>query len=171
VHPSTYLAAPLARLSNVSSIDPTAAFPFGAGIGYTSFAWDKPTVRASEVATDGWIELGITVRNTGDRAGADVVQVYLHDPVASVVRPAQRLVGFRKVRLDAGGSVRLTVRVPADAASFPGRHGARIVEPGELVLSFGRSSAELVAEQRVVLTGAVREVGFDRELHPVWHES
>ncbi|HWR85341.1 MAG TPA: glycoside hydrolase family 3 N-terminal domain-containing protein [Rhodoglobus sp.] len=171
VHPSTYLAAHLARRTGVSSIDPTAAFPFGAGIGYTSFEWSDASVEASEVATDGTVELSITVRNTGDRAGADVVQLYLHDPVASVVRPVQRLVGFRKVRLDAGDSIRLTVTVPADLASFTGRDGRRIVEPGELVLAFARSSDDLVAEQRVVLTGAGREVGFDRELHPHWRES
>jgi beta-xylosidase len=171
VHPSTYLAAPLARRSGVSNLDPTAAFPFGSGIGYTAFEWSDASAQATEVATDGTVELSITVRNAGDRAGSDVVQLYLHDPVASVVRPVQRLIGFRKVRLDAGAEVRLTVAVPADLASFTGRDGRRIVEPGELVLSFARSSAELVAEQPVVLTGPVREVGFERELHPIWHEA
>jgi beta-xylosidase len=108
------------------------------------------------------------VRNLGDRAGADVVQLYLSDPVATVVRPMQRLIGFRKVALAAGEGVRLTVDVPADLASFPGLDGARIVEPGELVLGFGRSSGDIPLSVGVVLEGAVRTVGFDRALHAAW---
>jgi beta-xylosidase len=97
-----------------------------------------------------------------------VVQLYLHDPVASVVRPVRKLIGFAKLRLQVGESARLSVRVPAELAAFTGRSGERIVEPGELVLSFGRSSSDQVAEHRVVITGPTRVVGFDRPLHPEW---
>lgn len=166
--PSTYLAAPLARRSAVSNVDPTAAFPFGAGIGYSPIEWSDFAADADELATDGAVELSLTVRNAGDRDGAEVVQLYLHDPVASVVQPVRRLIGFRKVRLAAGEAVRLSVRVPADLAAFTGRSRERVVEPGELVLAFGRSSGELVSEHRVVVTGPARVVGLDRALHPEW---
>jgi beta-xylosidase len=166
--PSTYLASPLARTTGVSTVRVDAAFPFGHGLGYSPFEWTEPSVETAAVATDGIARVSVTVRNVGDRAGADVVQLYLSDPVATVVRPMQRLIGFRKVALAAGEGVRLTVDVPADLASFPGLDGARIVEPGELVLGFGRSSGDIPLSVGVVLEGAVRTVGFDRALHAAW---
>jgi beta-xylosidase len=166
--PSTYLASPLARTTGVSTVRVDAAFPFGHGLGYSPFEWTEPSVETAAVATDGIARVSVMVRNIGDRAGADVVQLYLSDPVATVVRPMQRLIGFRKVALAAGEGVRLTVDVPADLASFPGLDGARIVEPGELVLGFGRSSGDIPLSVGVVLEGAVRTVGFDRALHAAW---
>jgi beta-xylosidase len=169
--PSTYLVSPLAAKSGVSTIDPTPAFPFGSGIGFTTFEWSDPDPIVAEAPTDGALRLAMTVRNTGDRAGAEVVQLYLHDPLASVVRPIQRLIGFVKVRLEPGAAARVEVEVPAALASFTASPGRRIVEPGELVLSFGRSSADMPLRSTVLLTGGVREVGFDRPLHPVWQVS
>lgn len=168
--PSTYLASPLAQTTGVSSVKVGAAYPFGHGLSYTSFDWSDAGVAAPVIGTDGTARLTVTVRNTGDRAGSDVVQLYLNDPVASVVRPVQRLVGFRKVPLEPGESVRLTVDVPADLASFPGPTGQRIVEPGDLVLGFGRSSGDIPLTVDVALDGPQRTVGFDRALHPVWGE-
>ena len=94
--PSTYLAAPLGQASGVSNIDPTPAFAFGHGIGYSSFAWtDPPHPRRCSTTRS---SVALTVTNTGERDGADVVQLYLPDPVASVVRPTRRLVGLRTGR-------------------------------------------------------------------------
>jgi beta-xylosidase len=166
--PSTYLAATLGQANRVSTIDPGAAFPFGAGIGYTGFEWSGLEADTASMDTGGAVEMSLTVANTGDRAGADVVQLYLHDPVASVVRPVQRLIGFRKVRLEPGESARLSVRVSAELASFTGADLRRIVEPGELVLGFGRSSADIPLTHTVAVTGATRVLGAHRALHPVW---
>jgi beta-xylosidase len=166
--PSTYLASTLAQRSSVSNIDPTARYPFGHGLGYTSFAWSDLRVEAGGATTEGAVLMSLTVENTGDRAGAEVVQLYLHDPVAPVVRPVQRLVGFRRVELEPGASVRLSVEVPADLAAFTGRDGRRIVEPGSLVLGFGRSSADLPLEASVELVGPVRVVDHTRAMHPAW---
>jgi beta-xylosidase len=168
--PSTYLASPLARSTGVSSVKVGAAYPFGHGLSYTSFDWSDAAADASVIGTDGAARLTITIRNTGSRAGAEVVQVYLNDPVASVVRPVQRLVGYRKVVLEPGEAVRLTVEVPADLAAFTGVTGDRIVEPGELVVGFGRSSGDIPLTVPVTLDGAVRIVGSDRAFHPVWTE-
>jgi beta-xylosidase len=164
--PTTYLAAPLARASGVSNIDPTAAFAFGHGLSYTSFEWsDFESVSPIELATDGAIEAALTVSNTGRRSGVDVVQVYLHDPVASIVRPVQRLVGFARVELDAGASARIRFSVPADLAQFTGRDGVRVVEPGALELRFARSSSDTAFTQHVTLTGPARAVDHTRQLH------
>ncbi len=160
--PSSYLGAPLAMSSAVSNIDPTPAFWFGHGRSYTTFAWEGFAASATEF--DDEVDLTLTVRNTGDRAGAEVVQLYLRDPVASVVRPVRRLIAYHRVGLEPGESATVTFRVPADLASFTGRDGRRIVEPGEIVLEFSRSAGEAVWEASLLLTGPTRVVDHTRRL-------
>jgi beta-xylosidase len=163
--PTTYLGARLAHASEVSNIDPTPAFGFGHGLSYTTFAWDDLAVDAEEAETHGEFGLALTVRNTGERPGTEVVQLYLHDPVASVVQPVQRLVGYTRVPLAPGESRRVRVTVPADLASFTGRNGRRVVEPGLLELRLSRSSTEPCLTAKVRLTGEPREVDHTRRLH------
>ncbi|WP_448809101.1 beta-xylosidase/alpha-l-arabinosidase [Agromyces bauzanensis] len=164
--PTTYLAAPLARANGVSNVDPTAAFPFGHGLGYATFEWLSFTCDDQESGVDGEATVRLRLRNSGDRAGTEVVQLYLHDPVASVVRPVQRLVGYARAELAPGEEAEVHFTVPADLASFTGLAGHRIVEPGEIVLSAGRSSADLPFAHTVRLTGRTRRVDHTRRLHP-----
>ncbi|WP_345643121.1 beta-glucosidase [Streptomyces tremellae] len=165
--PSTYLAPPLAGRSAVSSVDPTPAFAFGHGLTYTTFGWSDLVVSAASAPTDGRLALSFTVTNTGRRRGTEVAQLYLHDPVASVVRPVQRLIGWARTTLGPGESARVGVGVPADLASFTGVDGRRIVEPGALELRLASSAAEADTRLRaaVELTGPVREVDHTRRLH------
>jgi hypothetical protein len=151
--------------------DPTPAFPFGHGLSYTTFEYadlhldERPAGGAPlEVPTDGSVDVSLTVRNTGDRDGAEVVQLYLHDPVASVVRPVRQLVGFARVPLAPGASARVTFDLHTDRTSFTGRDLRRIVEAGDLALQVGASSEDLRLEGRVRLTGPERTVGVDRVL-------
>ncbi|WP_432090634.1 beta-glucosidase [Streptomyces sp. NRRL F-5630] len=163
--PGTYLRAPLAGPSDVSALDPSPAYPFGHGLAYTSFAWtDLSAQTPDEVSTDGTIRLALTVTNAGERAGTEVVQVYLHDPVASVVQPEQRLIGAARVPLAPGASARVHVEIPADTASFTGLAGRRVVEPGALEFRLSASSTDHRQRYGVRLTGPVREVGYDRAL-------
>lgn len=164
--PSTYLAAPLARSSGVSNIDPSAAFAFGHGLGYSSFEWGALEHGPEAIPVDGTAVLRLRVRNMSERRGAEVVQVYISDPVASVVRPVQRLVGFSRVELGGGESVDLTIDIPTDVTSFTGTAGDRIVEPGDIEIGLGASSSDIRISHTVRLVGAVRTVGFERELHP-----
>ncbi|MCP3767947.1 MULTISPECIES: beta-glucosidase family protein [unclassified Streptomyces] len=166
--PTTYLGARLAQLSEVSNIDPTPAFGFGHGLTYTEFAWNDLEVEAQEASTDGEFTLALTVRNTGDRPGTEVVQLYLHDPVASVVQPVQRLVGYTRLELDPGEARRIHVTVPADVASFTGRDGRRVVEPGELELRIAASSTDTRLMATVTLTGPQRQVDHTRRFHAVF---
>lgn len=161
--PGTYLSAPLGRRSGVSSVDPTAAFPFGHGLSYTSFSWSARAT-SDEWAVDGDAEVEVLVTNTGDRAGADVVQLYLHDPVAQVTRPVVRLVGYARVALEAGESALVTFAVPADVTAFTGRSGARVVEPGDVELRVARSSADASDALALRLTGDLRTVDHTRRL-------
>ncbi|WP_434598909.1 beta-glucosidase [Streptomyces sp. A5-4] len=164
--PSTYLAARLGHSSDVSSVDPTPAFGFGHGLTYTAFEWSDLVVEHGRASTEGEFTLSCTIRNTGARQGTEVVQVYLHDPVASVVQPVQRLIGYVRLELNAGRAARVRVTVPADLASFTGRDGHRIVEPGDLELRLSASSTDTRLTARVRLTGPVRMVDHTRRLHP-----
>ncbi|MCF3960912.1 glycoside hydrolase family 3 C-terminal domain-containing protein [Streptomyces fuscigenes] len=165
--PSSYLAAHLAGPSSVSSIDPTPAYAFGHGLTYTSFAWSDLDVTVPRTTTGGELALSFAVRNTGTRPGTEVAQLYLHDPVASVVRPVQRLVGWARFTLGPGQEARIGMTVPADLASFTGADGRRVVEPGALELRLATSAAADAIRLRATteLTGPVREVDHTRALH------
>ncbi|WP_037842117.1 beta-glucosidase [Streptomyces sp. NRRL F-6628] len=163
--PSTYLAARLGHASEVSHADPTPAFGFGHGLTYTAFTWSDLVVEREQASTEGEFILSCTVRNTGGREGTEVVQVYLHDPVASVVQPVQRLIGYVRLGLRPAEAARVRMTVPADLASFTGREGRRIVEPGALELRLGASSTDTRLVARLTLTGPVRTVDHTRRLH------
>ena len=167
--PATYLSPKLGHRSEVSSVDTTPAFPFGHGLTYTTFEWSDATVVGETAAgntwpVDGEAAVAVTVSNTGDRAGTEVVQLYLHDPVAQTTQPVVRLIGYQRLPLEPGEAARVTFTVPADLASFTGLAGRRIVEPGDVELRFGRSAEDITATVPLRLTGAVREVGPGRRL-------
>jgi beta-xylosidase len=149
----------------VSSVDPTPAFGFGHGLTYTAFEWSDLLLERGRASTEGELTLSCTVRNTGARKGTEVVQVYLHDPVTSVVQPVQRLIGYVRLGLEPGRAARVRMTVPADLASFTGREGHRIVEPGDLELRLSASSTDTRLTARVTLTGPVRTVDHTRRLH------
>ena len=113
--PGTYLQPPLgAEHSGTSNLDPTPLFPFGHGRSYTVFTIDDLRLSSAEVPTDGEFTASVRVRNTGSRAGEEVIQLYLHDVVATVARPVRQLVGFTRVALDAGAAADVSFRVHAD---------------------------------------------------------
>ncbi|MBG0853128.1 glycoside hydrolase family 3 C-terminal domain-containing protein [Streptomyces spinoverrucosus] len=163
--PWTYLQPPLGLAGEVSNLDPTPLYPFGHGRSYTTFEWtDAEGDPQTTIGTDGTYDLSVTVRNTGDRAGAEVVQLYLHDPVASVTRPDVRLIGYERVELEPGDSRRVTFHFHPDLSSFTDRSGRRVVEPGELELRLAASSTDVRHTARLTLTGPVRALGPDRHL-------
>ncbi|MFI9820031.1 glycoside hydrolase family 3 N-terminal domain-containing protein [Streptomyces sp. NPDC052013] len=164
--PWTYLQPPLGLAGEVSNLDPTPLYAFGHGRSYTTFEW-VPDRRDEDVAitTDGTYDVSVTVRNTGDREGAEVVQLYLHDPVASVTRPDMRLIGYQRVHLPPGAAARVTFRFHPDLSAFTDRTGHRIVEPGALELRLAASSTDIRHTTHVTLTGPQRAVGTDRRLH------
>lgn len=163
--PGTYLQPVLgAENSGVSNLDPTPLFPFGHGRSYTTFAVDDLRVSDEAVPTDGEFTVTVRVRNTGARAGDEVVQLYLRDVIAQVTRPVKQLTGFARVPLEPGEAKDVRFRVHTDRTAFTGRDYRRIVEPGELEIMVGSSSGDLPCRGRVVLTGAIRETAPDRVL-------
>ncbi|MGW3772442.1 beta-xylosidase/alpha-l-arabinosidase [Actinomadura verrucosospora] len=161
--PVTYLRSLMDGGHDWSAVDPVPLYPFGHGLTWTSFEYED--LRADErAATDGTVTVSAVVRNTGGRAGTEVAQLYLSDPVASVVRPARWLAGWARVRLEPGEAARVAFRVHADRTSFTGPDLRRIVEPGVVEVCVGRSSADLPLRGAFTLDGPVRELGPDRVL-------
>ncbi|SEG97380.1 beta-glucosidase [Nonomuraea solani] len=163
--PGTYLQPPLGADSHgISNLDPTPLFPFGYGASYTSFELSGFQISDPEVPTDGEFTVSVTVRNTGGRAGDEVVQLYLHDLVAQVTRPVRQLVGFARVPLEPGESKDVRFLVHTDRTAFTGRDLRRIVEPGDVEVLVGTSAADLPCRGVVRLTGPSRHAGHDRRL-------
>jgi len=157
--PGTYLAPVLAWVSEgISNLDPKPLFPFGHGLSYSRFEYSELALSAAQIEADGTVEISATVTNTSERDGKEVVQLYLSDPVASVVRPLKRLVGFTKVGLAAGESTRVSFRLHADRTSFTGPDLQRIVEPGEFRVRLGASSEDVTLEGSFRITGEVRTI-------------
>jgi beta-xylosidase len=165
--PGTYLSAPLGGPSDVSVVDPTPVFPFGHGLTYAPLTWTAvELLSGADWPTDGTCELAVSLSNESRLASSEVVQVYLRDPVAEVTRPAQQLVAARRVDLEPGGRARVVLRLHADLASFTGRAGARVVDPGEVELRVGASSTDTRRTLRLQMTGKRRHPGRDRHLQP-----
>ncbi|MFJ9628834.1 glycoside hydrolase family 3 N-terminal domain-containing protein [Streptomyces sp. NPDC101175] len=162
--PWTYLQPPLGLADEVSSLDPTPLYPFGHGRSYTRFTWETTQSPEPVIDTDGSYDVTVTVRNTGDRAGTEVVQLYLHDPVASVTRPDVRLIAYQRLELAPGEASRVTFRFHPDLSAFTDRSGRRVVEPGALELRLAASSTDVRHTTRLQLTGPVRVLGAGRRL-------
>ncbi|MET7991668.1 glycoside hydrolase family 3 N-terminal domain-containing protein [Amycolatopsis sp. NPDC005232] len=164
--PSTYLGAALAARSDVSSVDPTPVFPFGHGLTYHPATW--VSVAGGPVwPADGLCRVSVTLYNPHDTETSEVVQVYLHDPVAEVARPLRQLIAAPRLTLPPGQTRVVHLDLHADLASYTGRAGDRIVDTGPVELLVGPSSAVAHSVLTVPITGARRLVGFDRVLQPL----
>jgi beta-glucosidase len=129
-------------------------YPFGHGLGYTTFALSDTVVREEVVAWDQAFTVDVTVSNTGSRRGDEVVQLYVRDPEASVTRPVLELKSFLRVELEPSESTLVTFEVPAGQLGFYDRDVAFVVEPGQIDVFVGTSSADLVAAGSVTVVEA-----------------
>jgi len=116
-------------------------FPFGYGLSYTTFAYSDISLGSDVYPVDGTIEVSFTLRNTGDRDGTEIVQVYVRDLVGSVTRPVKELKAFERVPLKAGEQRKLQIRIPVAELAFWGLDGVRKVEPGDFQLWVAGDSA------------------------------
>ncbi|MGB3541721.1 fibronectin type III-like domain-contianing protein, partial [Rubrivirga sp.] len=145
---SRYLDAPVEPL-----------FPFGHGLSYTTFRYtpmiacgdfsfeaaphdEIDLICIGEMAMNSSLEVDVQVVNTGDRAGVEVVQLYVRDEARSVTPPVQELKGFERVELGPGESQRVTFTLTPDDLQFWGEDGEWTVEPGWFTVMVGGSSAE-----------------------------
>ena len=128
----------VSRYRDLRSCDPLYAFGFG--LSYTTFAVSGLSLDHSRISPDGQVQATVTVKNTGTRTGDEVVQLYLHDPVASLSQPVRRLRGFARVSLRPGQSRQVRFTIDKDDFGFYDNDGRFVVEPGTIDLFAGDSS-------------------------------
>jgi beta-glucosidase len=126
--------------SKYLDVDWTPLFPFGHGLSYTRFRLSGLQITPAAIRADGRVAVAATVENVGSRAGDEVVQLYVRDPVASVTRPVQELKGFQRVPLRPGESRRVEFSLGRAELSFFGRDMKWVVEPGRFDVHVGDSS-------------------------------
>jgi beta-glucosidase len=147
-------------------------YPFGYGLSYASFEYTDLTVNVPD-PTAAYASVDITLRNTSDRAGSEVVQVYVDDEASSVDRPNRELKGFTKVRLEAGEQRTIRIELDERAFAYWGTDGWT-VEPGEFTISAGPHSRDLPLAETITLNvpAPVAALDWDSTLnewlaHPV----
>jgi beta-glucosidase len=124
-------------------LDGSPLYPFGHGLSYTRFEYSGLRIEPAAILAGGTVTIRLEVANTGDRAGDEVVQLYVSDLVSSMTRPVKELKGFRKVSLKPGEKQPVEFILTPDDLMFLNRHLEWVVEPGEFAVSVGRSSEDL----------------------------
>jgi beta-glucosidase len=137
--PAFYNHKPSARRGYLFD-DVSPLFAFGYGLSYTTFKLGNPRLAADKIARDGSTQLLVDVTNTGQREGAEVVQMYIRDLVSSVTRPVKELKGFRKVWLKPGETTTVALEITPDLLSFYDLNMEYVVEPGDFEIMAGTSS-------------------------------
>ena len=126
-------------------------YSFGYGLSYTSFAYEKLELSRKTLEKGGTLQVTVTVRNTGSVPGKEAVQLYFRDPVASVVRPIQQLLDYRKIFLQPGESADVVFTVREEQFRFYGMNGEEISEPGEVRISTGYADHLILTESFVLV--------------------
>ncbi len=134
---------------------PTCAplYEFGYGLSYTTFKMSNLRLSSKTMSSRGSLTASVDVTNTGSRAGDEVAQLYLHDPVASISQPVRRLRGFQRVTLDPGKTTTVTWTLDRNDVGFYDNSGRFVVEPGQIDVFAGNSSSETDVSDSFTVTG------------------
>ncbi len=125
-------------------------YPFGYGLSYTQFAYSNLEFIQTDAAGKQPIRVVVTVKNTGKVAGEEVVQLYIHDKVASIARPVKELKGFQKISLQPGESKMVEFKLTEAELGFYNNDGVFVVEPGEFDIMVGTNSQSVLAKNLVI---------------------
>lgn len=142
--PIYYNAQPVGRSDKYWDDDGKPAFPFGFGLSYTTFEMSNLKV-VSDATSEGTgsVKVSVEVKNTGSRSGDEVVQVYLRDNLASVVRPLKELKAFQRVSLKPGEIKSVSLSIPAKELEILNRNMKRVIEPGSFNVLVGSNAENL----------------------------
>jgi len=158
-HGSGYRRGPGDQWADYIDLEPTPLYPFGHGLGYTTFAYGDVTASAAAMpAEGGQVTVCVPVRNTGTRDGVEVVQLYAAVTVTGITRPARQLAGFQRVPLRAGEEGIVTFGIAASQLGYTGTDGRFTLQPGTVELSAGASSADLRGSVTVAITGPAADL-------------
>jgi beta-glucosidase len=133
-------------------------FPFGHGLSYTTFAYGDLQITPAQVPVGGQVTVSAAVTNTGDRAGDEVVQLYVGHPGAAVPRPVRELKGFARVHLAPGQRKTVTFTLPSHQLGYYDQEMHYAVQPGEVEVWVGASSRDLPLAGRFEIAGQPTQV-------------
>ncbi|MFV0574215.1 MAG: glycoside hydrolase family 3 N-terminal domain-containing protein [Vibrio sp.] len=136
-------------------------YNFGYGLTYTDFEYSNLVLQESQVDIDGCIQLSVDIKNTGSVQGCEIVQLYVRDKVASLVRPIRELKGFERVNLEPGQTATVHFTLPTDMLNFTDHKIQRIIEPGDFELMVGKSCTEILLSTNVTVNGETRVLPKD----------
>jgi beta-glucosidase len=128
--------------SNYLDVSNDPLYAFGHGLSYTSFSYSDVKLSSPKMTKGQTIKASVTVTNSGSYDGEEVVQLYIHDPVASVAQPVKKMVGFQKISLRKGESREVSFTITEEELKFYNNDLKRIVEPGEFHVFIGTSSSD-----------------------------
>ncbi|HEY4209125.1 MAG TPA: glycoside hydrolase family 3 C-terminal domain-containing protein [Puia sp.] len=141
--PLVYNHKPTGRGDDYNNLSGMPLFPFGYGLSYTQFSYADLAFDKDSIAAGDSTRVNFVVKNTGDRDGDEVVQLYIHDELASVARPVMELKGFQRVHLRAGESRELNFSITPDMLRMLDKDLHWVIEPGEFRIMIGASSRDL----------------------------
>jgi len=118
----------------------TPLYPFGHGLSYTTFEYSNLRLNGATFSTENDITVSVDVKNSGNRDGKEVVQLYIRDVVGSVTRPVKELKGFELVDIKSGDTKTITFTLNKTTLGFYNNQGEYIVEPGDFKVFVGGSS-------------------------------
>lgn len=124
-----------------ASTDPL--FPFGYGLSYTTFEHSNLNIKQKRLSNDSNIELSVSVKNTGEMEGKEVVQVYIDDKVSSVTTPVKVLKGFKKVNIKPGETITVDFIIPCRELGLWDKNMKYVVEPGDFDIMIGASAEDI----------------------------
>jgi len=133
-----------------ASADPL--FPFGYGLSYTTFKYTDMKIREKVLSATDSIEISVSVKNTGDREGKEVIQVYVNDKISSVTTPLKVLKGFKKVNIKPGETVTADIIIPCKELGLWDKNMNYVVEPGEFDIMTGASSEDIRLTDTIIIT-------------------
>jgi len=128
--------------SNYLDVSNEPQFPFGFGLSYTEFKYDQLKLSSNTIGKDGKLTVSLEVSNTGDKAGKEVVQLYIRDMVGTITRPVKELKGFKKIALEAGQTKTVEFSIEEKDLAFYHQDMSFYAEPGKFKVFVGPSSAE-----------------------------
>lgn len=137
-------------------------FPFGFGLSYTTFDIDTLRLSTAQARAGETVDISVTVTNTGQRAGDEVVQLYIHDVLSSVTRPVKELKGFQRVTLQPGEAKTVTFHLAVNQLAFYNREMAYVVEPGTIEVMVGSSSVDLPCQGTFEIAGDTMDVAQNK---------
>lgn len=149
---------------NYVDLPHTPRYSFGYGLSYTTFTYSDLKIEKEEMDADGTVQVSCNITNTGACRGTEIVQLYLKDVYASMVRPCMELAGFARVDLEAGETKEIVFPVAASQTAFLNQKMEWVVEKGEIAVRIGAASNDIRLEGSVHIKNTKKIRGSERVL-------